>query len=925
MNWLTYFKRFTLTLILAFIGVISWGQTNLNKSIIKINDNAPYLCKGSTVTLQSTDIVVLDYNTGEPITSGFGISIVDSEANPITIGSNIGIGQYTLTISASDATCTGDQSKNFYVLPGTETYYTISDEDDWNRFADCVNDGYSFEGKTVKLTPSSSDVLSVTTMVGYTYPFSGTFDGNNKTLNVSYSGENYYMAPFYYTEGATIKNLTVTGNIVVVKDDYGYGYSAGLIYYNTSGEYVTRNTFVQNVIVSVNITGIDDDDNEISAGDYCAGFAVYSAYLDFSNCVYNGRIVAGNNCGGFSASYYEAGNATFSNCIFNPATGSSITGGSTFAENSESWSGCYYTYSTNLTEQGTRLYKNYTDAPDDIIVGPWEILGENVYGPVTVTTTAEETYLYDGTTNYYDDIIDCKVYFDNYEANSSDYDISITKGNGDPVNGEVINAGEYRLIITTKDKVERVYYGSETKTFYVVSELTGEGTSENPFKIRSSADWLVFENHVNNGDTYTDAQEQVHYYSEAYYKLTNDITVSTMVGTPEHPFKGNFSGTKGLYEAYTLTFNYGTSANPTRETIVAPFRYTEDAAFSSLIIDGAIYTNVGKEAGLIGVNTHASENNTTVQFVINNMDFYCFEDLLDAEGGGYAYDGSDISFLYCSYEGKISANNYHGGFCGKADEHTTFTRCLFDPEPEGFYWAENFVYDEQGAIINYNGTDETNGCFYTVGPNQEESDQGTMVFVNTVPEGNIGHRLTTFHEKVVYKPVTVVISGVNKRYTHTGNDITIDPDVTFNGIDAIDNNYCDWTITPSYPMHDVGQYTFTLTAPTTGATGEAAKYLGTINQIIRVVSSSSAGWTGLQAKLSGTQATIELTEDVVAGETDACLIIESGRTVTINLNGYKIDRNFNESEGVWRTPVVGGQVLKIASGATVTIYGNLIN
>ncbi len=226
------------------------------------------------------------------------------------------------------------------------------------------------------------------------------------------------------------------------------------------------------------------------------------------------------------------------------------------------------------------------------------------------------------------------------------------------------------------------------------SSLSGAGTSGNPYIIASEADWNYFADKVNTGEAG---------YATAYYRLTADITVTTMVGTPEHPFSGTFNGRQeGVYNAYTLTFNCGTSFDDaTNEEIVAPFRYTNGATIRSLILRGAIHTVAGKEAGLIGVNTRTSTN-TTVEYIINYMNLYCYEILWNEEGGGYAYDGSGISFSYCSYEGTIVASNYHGGFCGKADGNTEFTRCLFDPEG-GYYWAENFVYDAQGATINYDG------------------------------------------------------------------------------------------------------------------------------------------------------------------------------------------------------------------------------
>lgn len=454
------------------------------------------------------------------------------------------------------------------------------------------------------------------------------------------------------------------------------------------------------------------------------------------------------------------------------------------------------------------------------------------------------------------------------------------------------------------------------------SSLSGAGTSDNPYIIASETDWNYFANKVNTGEAG---------YATAHYKLTDDISVTTMVGTPEHPFSGTFTGEKAaLYGAYTLTFNCGSSYDDaTNEEIVAPFRYTDGATIRALILRGAIHTIAGKEAGLIGVNTRTSTN-TTVEFIINHMNFYCYEILWNEEGGGYAYDGSGVSFSYCSYEGTIVASNYHGGFCGKANGNTTFTRCLFDPEG-GYYWAENFVYDAQGANINYNGTDDPaikDGCYYSLGNNQQPSEQGTMIFVNEVPQDYMGHKITTFHEKKIYEPVTVVISGVNKRYIYNNGNVLLDINspsigVTFDGVSALANNWCSIAITNSSSqviesITDEGTYTFTVTAPKAGVESD---YLGSVTQLIRVLPSTSAAWTDLQAALSGTAETITLPSNITAGGTDFCLVVESGREVIINLNGKTIDRGFYNGDGTWDAPVVGGHVLKVRSGATVIING----
>ena len=779
--------------------------------------------------------------------------------------------------------------------------YLIGSTAQWNTFAyDVTHLGYSYAGKYIKLTAD----IEVSEMVGDDYHyFSGTFDGNYNnivhTLTFTYDGT-YYIAPFNGTSGATIKNLKVEGNIIATD-----GCAGGLICYSDDV------TYVENVTVSVNISSLNNDGSGRGA---CGGFAAYSSNLEFLNCVYNGTIKAGEGSGGFSADAYYGNTTSFTNCIFDPAEGSNITSGyilgpvETDEYDNDQVINCYYTVQPGtaaLTAQGTLAYQT---APADDFTKAVTYNGYTVYGHVGVTLpNVAATYEYDNGNAI---TVNCAVTFDDPTITSGDYTVKIYK-DGTEVS-QVKDCGKHDVVVAGTGS-KGSYYGAYSQSFYVVKPLSGNGEEGTPYIIASAEDWISFAYYVNSGNS----------YSGKYVHLTNSITVSTMVGTPEHPFSGIFTGQKGEHEAYTLTFNYGTSANPTEEEIVAPFRYTDGATIISLIVDGAIYTNVGKEAGLIGVNTYNSTK-TTVRFVINKVNFICYEDLLDAEGGGYAYDGSGISFIYSSYEGTISANNYHGGFCGNANTTTTFSNCLFNPTENGFYWAQNFVYNMTGTPSN----EYFNTCYYTVGHNQEESEQGTMVFVNSVPEGNIGHKLTTFHEKVVYEPVTVEISGVNKRYIYDHDNELLnisDVVVKFDGVDAIiiegenQHKWCSKEITDSNSdvvesVYAIGKYTLTINAPDPSETSD---YLGTVKMVFRVIESSNSGWVGLQnALLDMEQPSITLTDDITAGGDDAALVVESGRTVTINLNGHTINRNLTDDKHTH-----GGQVLKINAGATVVING----
>ena len=80
--------------------------------------------------------------------------------------------------------------------------------------------------------------------------------------------------------------------------------------------------------------------------------------------------------------------------------------------------------------------------------------------------------------------------------------------------------------------------------------------------------------------------------------------------------------------------------------------------------------------------------------------------------------------------------------------------------------------------------------------------------------------------------------------------------------------------------------------------------------------SGMESWAGLQNAINeaDTGNTITLTGNVTAGESDTALIIPKGKTITIDLNGFTIDRKqeaFEEN--------IAGSVIRVESGARLTI------
>ena len=95
---------------------------------------------------------------------------------------------------------------------GTEAEpYKITNASDWNTFADWIKNGKNAD-KYYQLT---TDIDGIFTMVGSdaNHAFQGVFDGNGKTLTVNINGSEQGVAPFHYINSATIKKVTVKGNI----------------------------------------------------------------------------------------------------------------------------------------------------------------------------------------------------------------------------------------------------------------------------------------------------------------------------------------------------------------------------------------------------------------------------------------------------------------------------------------------------------------------------------------------------------------------------------------------------------------------------------------------------------------------------------------------------------------------------------------
>ena len=205
------------------------------------------------------------------------------------------------------------------------------------------------------------------------------------------------------------------------------------------------------------------------------------------------------------------------------------------------------------------------------------------------------------------------------------------------------------------------------------AQLDGKGTKASPYLINNEGDWMIFTNNVNNG---IDAQ--------AYYKLTNDITlgkdtpITTVVGDSKNkPFKGTFDG-----DYHTIHLNMY------RETTYAAlFGVTNGVTIMNLKVDGTINTT-NKFAGAFLAYNNGST--TKLTNCISSVHIIC-DDIVtvdpakpyDCTHGGLVgqNESGTLRFENCIFDGRITDSkkvktaNKCTGFVGWVNNNVFYTNC----------------------------------------------------------------------------------------------------------------------------------------------------------------------------------------------------------------------------------------------------------
>ena len=685
--------------------------------------------------------------------------------------------------------------------------YLIGSDADWKIFVSYINDkGGQYRYSYYKLTAD----IKVTSMAGKSddnYTFKGTFDGDGHTMTLRLTSDgSAYCAPFRYVGGSTFKRLHVAGTITS-----SVRYTAGLVAYQNS---YNSNLNIINCWSSVDI--VCSVKNNYA---YCAGFVGYNyGNINIDNCRFDGSLQGADTdgCSGFvghrSTNSYSM---KISNCLFAPTQLTVATNNSfTFAYNSDVITNSYYTMPLG-TEQGTAV-GSMTDSELLNSLGKgWEMKGNkmvpifdiknltvgsivcNTFIPytgseITVTPTVKDA---DGNT-----------------VSSENYSVSFSPN-------IVKEVGQYTM--TVKGNANG-YSGTLTHQFKVAKNISGTGTKDDPYLINTTDDWNLFAKSVEGG---------IDYYKK-YVKLTNDITISTMVGvcdeSGDRPFRGIFEG-----DNHTLTANITSTATDDNKNNqgVAPFHLIKQATIQNLIVAGQITSASKYAAGLVGW-VDGDYKSSYIKNCVVKATITTSADYAGGFVGNICYsDRNNLYFTNSVFAGKIintSSDDRRraGGFCGYGYSNSYFENCL----ENGTY--TNVTYMNPRTASGTFNNDDVNSLYYvnTIAVNDRYivKERGCYQVTNTAPADEL-YLPREINGYQFYQPVW--ITGLNESYPYNnGEEVSLDYVLKMNRTQLTKDADYTVTLSPNAPAA-AGDYTISFTAKE----GNKAGYVGTTTRTFCVM------------------------------------------------------------------------------------------
>ena len=579
---------------------------------------------------------------------------------------------------------------------GTEVV-SISSAADWKTFCQRVNDnGEPF--LNAKLTQDVDLGGEIVMLGSVSYPYAGTFDGNGHTLKFNWNaGKDNQIAPFYYVENATIKNLRTQGKIT----SKGYSLS-GMV------RVALGTTTISGCISDVDITGGNGGWNDSQAAGMVQAVAD-GASVTITDCLVKGSITDNadedyRRMAGFV--FYNGGTYTLTRCLYvgkNNAPNDSYTFG-TEKGISATFTDCYY-LNTCGKAQGKQVTAERLKSGEmaKLLQGDRT---ENVWGQ-TLGTDLEPLPTTDATKRVYE----VKFTYDTYEKTSR------YANNGQGIHGTLPTAEELLGAGYNPKLTYAINFGNFTATTPVTADKTvdvGVDVS-GTFPIATKDDWKEFCGVVNNGVTAVDA------------KLTADVNLGTevvRVGDNYNQYGGTFDG-----QSHTLSFDWTSQGGD------APFYFVDGATIKNLRTKGKITTSGGEASGLLG-NAYGT---TTISNCVSDVEITSSIDWDACEAAGLVqtvgYNGK-VTVTDCVVKGNINATTEKGrkgmaGFVYTLDDGgaCTLTNCLYLGKNNGV-GDECFTFAPAGITLN--------NCYYL---NACGKAQGDKITEAQLKNGYVAHKL----------------------------------------------------------------------------------------------------------------------------------------------------------------------------------------
>ena len=659
-----------------------------------------------------------------------------------------------------------DLSPYLFSGSGTETSpYLIQNANDWEGLVRNIYLWRTYSGKHFKLTNditlSESLASEHSTMLGVTKhaSFQGIFDGNGHTITVNYTdnGDEHYCGPFRYINGATIKNLHVTGTIYKEKKKH----IGGLV-----GKAYGTNRII-NCRSSVDIQANTDGDG--SHGGFLGDLR--DGTTTFISCLFDGKLqgTRTKKWGGFVGWVADGKQANFINCVFNPQqVNVKDDGNRTFARRNDgddvSFTNCYY-FQTLGSAQGKEACS--ISADEHVTMTPYGTEEPGVSGGIT-------SYL------ILHDYNPCVMYGGVlYSSNGDQVKLNLSL-NGEPVEDYstdhfIASAGT----INSSTNPRTLTMPNENVTISLAPTALNlcYGDINDPFLIYTFEQWKEMCSHINNGESVPNIGG---YYSEKYYKLMADITITethssgnsaVMVGisSSDHTkFCGTFDG-----NGHTITLAI---ADTSSDDYCAPFRYLKNGTIKNLHVAGTIVkTNKKNAGGLVG----KAEGQNQIKNCRSSVDIR-FSKNGDVSSGGFVgelRDGSNNSteFYNCLFDGELYGTDAYcwGGFVGwVADDcWARFSKCFFNPTDVNF--DINDGNDNSKTFARFNSGDGTvivNSCYYTTLINDAQGSTNANGIDNEQLRFNLGHGWEIVTENSVAKVVPIM-----KKYSLSGEGTEASP------------------------------------------------------------------------------------------------------------------------------------------------------